>query len=100
IRDLYVTGVQTCALPICIAPAFGAAYLSATVGYGANASEPYLMSRGNPYGSDSFPKEERLARTFLAMTHGSQAAQSLGWPGQEEIGRASCRERRRRRWGG
>ncbi len=65
-----------------IAPAFGAEYLAATVGYGPNASEPYLMSRGNPYGTDSFPKHERLARTFLAMTHGSQAAQSLGWPGQ------------------
>lgn len=64
-----------------VAPAFGAAYLSATVGYGPNASEPYLMSRGNPYGTDSFPKHERITRSLLAMTHGSQAALSLGWPG-------------------
>lgn len=63
------------------APAFGAAYLSATVGYGPNASEPYLMSRGNPYGTDSFPTHERITRSLLAMTNGSQAALSLGWPG-------------------
>src|SRR5438067_351141 len=44
-------------------------------------SEPYLMSRGNPYGTDSFPRHERRARSFLAMTHGCQAPQSLGWPG-------------------
>jgi hypothetical protein len=66
-----------------VAPAFGAAYIAATVGYGPNASEPYLMSRGNPYGSDSFPAHERLTRTLLAMTNGSQAPQSLGWPGQQ-----------------
>jgi hypothetical protein len=63
-----------------VAPAFGAAYIRATTGNRPNASEPYLMSRGNPYGSDSFPVHERLTRTFLALTNGSQAPQSFGWP--------------------
>ena len=44
-----------------VAPAFGAAYLSATVGGGPGASEPYLMSRGNPYGTHSFPRHEGAA---------------------------------------
>lgn len=62
-----------------IVPAFGAAYIRATTGHRPNASEPYLMSRGNPYGTDSFPVHERLTRTFLALTNGSQAPQSFGW---------------------
>ncbi|HEV3118654.1 MAG TPA: alpha-amylase family protein [Gemmataceae bacterium] len=66
-----------------VAPAFGAAYLRATAGDGPNASEVYLMSRGNPYGTDSFPAHERQTRNFLALTNGSMAAVSLGWPGHE-----------------
>jgi len=62
-----------------VVPAFGAAYLRATTGHRPNASEPYLMSRGNPYGTDSFPVHERLTRTFLALTNGSLAPQSFGW---------------------
>jgi hypothetical protein len=64
-----------------VAPAFGAAYLRAVAGNRPSASEPYLMSRGNPYGTDSFPHHERLARSLLALTHGSVAAYSFGWPG-------------------
>jgi hypothetical protein len=71
-----------------VAPAFGAAYLRGTVGGRPNASEPYLMSRGNPYGTDSFPRHERVARALLATTHGSLAPESFGWPGHE----ASTRE--------
>jgi hypothetical protein len=67
-----------------IAPAFGAAYLRAVAGDAPCACEPYLMSRGNPYGTDSFPQHERRARSFLALTHGSIAAHSIGWPGHEE----------------
>jgi hypothetical protein len=67
-----------------VAPAFGAAYLRAVAGDRPSASEPYLMSRGNPYGTDSFPYHERLTRTLLALTHGSVTAQSLGWPGHRE----------------
>jgi hypothetical protein len=62
-----------------VVPAFGAAYLRATTGQRPCASEPYLMSRGNPYGTDSFPVHERLTRTFLALTNGCQAPQSFGW---------------------
>ncbi len=65
-----------------VAPTFGAAYVRAAAGDRPAASEPYLMSRGNPYSSDSFPAHERLTRTLLAITHGSVAPQSLGWPGQ------------------
>lgn len=66
-----------------VAPAFGAAYLRA-VGPGPCASEPYLMSRGRPYGTDSFPRHERLVRTLLALSQGNVSAQSLGWPGHRE----------------
>jgi hypothetical protein len=67
-----------------VAPAFGAAYLRGTTGDRPNASEAYLMSRGNPYSSDSFPKHERLARTFLAMTNGGLSPKSFGWTGHAE----------------
>jgi hypothetical protein len=82
-----------------VAPAFGAAYLHATTGGRPCASEPYLMSRGNPYGAHSFPKHERLVRTLLAVTHGNVTAQSFGWPGHRESTRDVCREvNRRARW--
>lgn len=64
-----------------VAPAFGAAYLRALAGDRPCASEPYLMSRGNPYSPDSFPLHERRLRALLALTHGNVTAQSLGWPG-------------------
>jgi len=67
-----------------VAPSFGAAYLRAVTGDRNCASEPYLMSRGNPYGTDSFPHHERLARTLLALTHGNAAAHSVGWAGHRE----------------
>src|SRR5204862_6148560 len=52
-----------------VAPAFGAACLRAVAGERRpSASEPYLMSRGNPYGTDSFPQHERMARSPLALT--------------------------------
>jgi hypothetical protein len=79
-----------------VAPAFGAAYLSAVTGGRPCASEPYLMSRGNPYGTHSFPRHERLARTLLALTHGNVSAQSFGWAGHRESAQAACREVRRR----
>ncbi len=78
-----------------IAPAFGAAYLRAVAG-GPCASEPYLMSRGNPYGTDSFPHHERMTRAFLALTYGNVAAHSMGWPGHRESTRevfAAVKER-------
>ncbi len=66
-----------------VAPTFGAAYLRATVGGRPCAAEPYLMSRGNPYGTDSFPAHERLTRCLLAVSQGNVLAESLGWPGHD-----------------
>lgn len=82
-----------------IAPSFGAAYLAGITGGRPNASEPYLMSRGNPYGTDSFPKHERVLRALLAMTQGSLAPESFGWPGHGPSTLDVCREiGRRERW--
>lgn len=64
-------------------PAFGAAYLRATTGDRPAAAEPYLMSRGNPYGTDSFPAHERLTRSLLAISQGNILAMSLGWSGHD-----------------
>ena len=82
-----------------VAPAFGAAYLSATTGGRPNASEPYLMSRGNPYGTDSFPRHERITRAMLVMTSGGVAAESLGWPGGADAAASVYRQvETRRKW--
>lgn len=79
-----------------IAPAFGAAYLRAVCGDGPCASEAYLMSRGSPYGTDSFPAQERLARITLNLTCGGVLADSLGWPNHRESARVDFEETRRR----
>lgn len=42
------------------------------------------MSRGDPYGSDSFPRHERIVRALQAITQGSQAPESFGWPGHAD----------------
>lgn len=67
-----------------IAPAFGAEYLAAVSGYRAFGCEPYLMSRGNPHSSDSFPPHERMTRSLMALAHGSTTAHSLGWTNSVE----------------
>jgi len=67
-----------------VAPAFGAAYIRATTGDRPNASEPYLMSRGNPYGNESFPPHEQFVRFMLAVTNGSTPASILSWAGHEK----------------
>ncbi|HZY90878.1 MAG TPA: hypothetical protein VFE78_39000 [Gemmataceae bacterium] len=69
-----------------VAPAFGAAYLRAVAGDRPCGSEPYLMARGNPYGTDSFPAHERRTRCLLAVASGSVLAESLGWPGHDPAG--------------
>jgi hypothetical protein len=79
-----------------VAPAFGAAYLRAVTGGRPCAAEPYLMSRGNPYGTDSFPAHERRTRTLQALTYGNIAAESLGWPGHAASAARSLKEVERR----
>ncbi len=54
-----------------VVPYFGAAYVRAVSGGKVGASEPYLMSRGNPYSTDSFPAHELTVRCLGAMTNGS-----------------------------
>jgi hypothetical protein len=82
-----------------VAPAFGAAYLRAVAGERPAASEPYLMSRGNPYGTHSFPSHERLTRVLLAITNGCLAPEAFGWPGHRESTATVFAEvARRERW--
>jgi hypothetical protein len=69
-----------------VVPAFGVAYLFAAAGDRPCAAEPYLMSRGNPYGTDSFPAHERRTRCSLALASGNILAESLGWPGHDVAG--------------
>ncbi|MFO1063356.1 MAG: alpha-amylase family protein [Pirellulales bacterium] len=54
-----------------VVPYFGAAYVRAVSGGKVGASEPYLMSHGNPYTTDSFPPHELTVRCLGAMTNGS-----------------------------
>src|SRR2546430_3081156 len=80
IRDLTVTGVQTCALPI-----------SPSIAKGWRRPRPALRAERN---GDNSPNE-RVAVPRFTMTQGftkrpRSAARDEGSP---EIGRASCRER-------
>jgi hypothetical protein len=82
-----------------VAPACGAAYLRGTTGGRPCASEAYLMARGNPYGTDSFPAHERRTRNLLALAAGNVTAESFGWPGHEDSTEAVFRQvRERERW--
>lgn len=82
-----------------VAPAFGAAYLRALSPGRPCASEAYLMSRGNPYGTDSFPVHERSTRNLLALSQGNITAESFGWPGHEASTEAVLRQVREREAG-
>ena len=53
-----------------VVPAFGLATMWAYSNHRTAFAEPYLMSRGNPYGKDSFPAHEIERRMMLAVTHG------------------------------
>jgi hypothetical protein len=79
-----------------VLPAFGAAYLRATTGGRLSGSEPYLMSRGNPYGTDSFPKVEHLARAMWVVANGAVPPISFGWPGHRETAQQVLQEVARR----
>lgn len=54
-----------------VVPYFGAAYVRAVSGGRVGACEPYLMSRGNPYTTDSFPPHELTVRCLGAMVNGA-----------------------------
>ena len=78
-----------------VVPYFGAAYVRAVSGGKVGASEPYLMSRGNPYSIDSFPAHELTVRCLGAMTNGSftPISQAIG----KETTQATMREIVKRR---
>src|SRR2546430_3160827 len=77
IRDLTVTGVQTCALPIYVFPAAcAAAGAHAAV---ARATRTVATLRGTPRGRGAAMPSSRRRSDLPA--------------GSREIGRASCRER-------
>jgi hypothetical protein len=61
-----------------LVPAFGAAYVRAVTGGRTGASEPYLMSRGNPYCGDNFPPHELMTRCLMAFANGSMTPLSTG----------------------
>jgi hypothetical protein len=79
-----------------IVPAFSNAYIWAVSNHRLAFSEPYMMSHGNPYGTDSFPPQEVLRRALLPMTYGANASISLGFPRHRESALISFREIRKR----
>src|SRR5256885_8237903 len=77
IRDYRVTGVQTCALPICV-------------------RQGRLVDRNRPgLGLERIERQRRELVDLLrqARVAGAAARQRVEAPRQREIGRASCRER-------
>jgi hypothetical protein len=62
-----------------IVPAFANAYLWAVSNHRQCFSEAYMMSHGNPYGTDSFPPHESLTRALFIISQGPQASISMGW---------------------
>jgi hypothetical protein len=82
-----------------VVPAFGAAYVRALTGGRTGASEPYIMSRGNPYSSSSFPRHELFVRCMMAMTNGSITPLALPTAAGKEAGEFTIREiGRRKKW--
>ena len=63
-----------------VVPAFGAAYAWAVSNHRVAFAEPYLMSRGSPYGKDSFPAHEVERRVMLALAHGAGPSLALAQP--------------------
>ena len=73
---------------------FWAAYVRAVSGGKVGASEPYLMSHGNPYSTDSFPAHELTVRCLGAMTNGSFTPGTDGGPAGDLRHAAGNRARR------
>ena len=82
-----------------VVPAFANELVWAVTNHRVAFSTPYLMSHGNPYGTDSFPPQEYVRRAMLAVTHGAYPAMALGWPNQRESAIESVKElNRRAKW--
>lgn len=82
-----------------VAPAFGAAYVRAVNGGRVGASEPYLMSRGNPYSTSSFPRHELFVRCMMGMTNGSMTPLAVPTAAGKQAGDDALREiGKRKKW--
>jgi hypothetical protein len=82
-----------------VVPAFGAAYVRALTGGRTGASEPYIMSRGNPYSTSSFPRHELFVRCMMAFTNGSITPLAVPTAAGQEAGDETLREiGRRKKW--
>ncbi|MEI6914930.1 MAG: beta-galactosidase trimerization domain-containing protein, partial [Armatimonadota bacterium] len=82
-----------------VVPAFGAAYVRAVTGGRTGASEPYIMSRGNPYTTFSFPRHELTVRCLMAMTNGSITPLALPSAAGREAGDQALKEiGKRKKW--
>jgi hypothetical protein len=83
-----------------VVPAFGAAYVWAVTNHRVGFAEPYLMSRGNPYGKDSFPAHEVERRVLLALTHGAGPSIAYAQPEQLKpaIASAMSEVKKRKPW--
>src|SRR5205807_5107234 len=85
IRYYKVTGVQTCALPICVPPYTFRIYREGT-------DEPLLTISGLLVARASFDQGKLRPGGFHVVVEDSKEALS-GGPLRIQIGRASCRER-------
>src|SRR5690606_40546267 len=96
IRDFHVTGVQTCALPICVLdPACGSGHFL-LYAFDLLAGDPTRSFFGiyeEAWRAEAAPKSEATGRT-LKEDYDSELALR-----RAEIGRASCRARAERRGG-
>ncbi|MEI6914373.1 MAG: alpha-amylase family protein [Armatimonadota bacterium] len=82
-----------------VVPAFGAAYVRAVNGNRVGASEPYIMSRGNPYSASGFPGHELTVRCLMAMTNGGITPIATPSVAGKEAGDNALREiGKRKKW--
>jgi hypothetical protein len=82
-----------------VVPAFGAAYVRAVTGGRTGASEPYVMSHGNPYSTSSFPRHELFVRCMMAMTNGSTTPIAVPSAAGPDSGELTLREiGKRKQW--
>src|SRR5438874_6311236 len=77
IRDLYVTGVQTCALPICLAVGVDTTAHKAALNAGGRTIAVVACGLDKIYPEENVPLAKLIAESGAVL----------------KIGRASCRER-------
>ncbi len=82
-----------------VVPAFGAAYARAVTGGRTGASEPYIISRGNPYSGSGFPGHELQTRCLMAFANGCLTPLAVPSGAGKEAGDQTLREiGRRKKW--